>query len=207
MNPSLKNPFLMIIAGPTNSGKTSFVQMMINNRDKLFYPKIDEIIYCYTEWQPIYNELLKSDNITFIEGLPQTEDFKFDRFRLIILDDLMDKLDERVTRMFTKESHHRGISVVYITQNLFSKNKEHRTISLNTQYIVLFKNPRDQSQVVHLAKQMYPGNVNYMKDAYKKATSDPFGYLFIDLNQETSEEFRLRTNIFSEDSQIVFLPK
>ena len=126
MDPRLKNPFLMIIAGPTNSGKTLFVQKLINNRYKFLYPKLDEIIYCYSEWQPVYNELVKLDNITFIDGLPQTEHFKFDRFRLIILDDLMDKLDERVTRIFTKESHHRGISVVYITQNLFSNPTQPR---------------------------------------------------------------------------------
>jgi len=47
--------------------------------------------------------------------------------------------------MFTKISHHRNVSVVYLTQNVFDKNKYARTISLNAHYLVLIKNPRDAS--------------------------------------------------------------
>jgi hypothetical protein len=43
--------------------------------------------------------------------------------------DLMDETDQRVASLFTKKSHHRNISVMYIVQNLFY----HRTISLNAQ--------------------------------------------------------------------------
>jgi hypothetical protein len=43
-------------------------------------------------------------------------------------------------------------------QNTFSKGKENRTMSINTQYIVLFKNPRDQIGPAILARQMYPSN-------------------------------------------------
>ena len=58
-------------------------------------------------------------------------------------------------------------SVIYLVQNLFPKGKESRTISINAQYMVLFKNPRDNTQVVNLAKQMYPGRVKYMQDAFR----------------------------------------
>ena len=56
-----------------------------------------------------------------------------------------------------EESHHSDTSVIYLVQNLFSKNKESRTISLNAQYMIVFKNPRDSSQLANLARQMYPG--------------------------------------------------
>jgi len=39
---------------------------------------------------------------------------------LLIIDDLVHETDERVANIFTKGSHHRNISVVYIVQN-FSK--------------------------------------------------------------------------------------
>lgn len=64
---------------------------------------------------------------------------------------------------------------------------------LNAHYIVLFKNPRDKTVVVSLAKQMYPGNVKFMREAYENATKQPFGYLFIDLKPGTEEQLRLRT--------------
>jgi len=56
-----------------------------------------------------------------------------------------------------------------------------RTISLNVQYIALFKDPRDSGQFVHLAKQLYPHNSRYALDAYIDATKEPYGYLLLDL--------------------------
>ena len=115
--------------------------------------------------------------------------------------------DDRVTKLFTKGSHHRRLSVMYIVQNLFGKNKEQRTISLNSHYLVIFKNPRDASQVTHLAKQMYPGKTKYLQESFKEATSIPHGYLLIDLRQETPDHLRLRTRVFPDQSQVVYVQK
>jgi len=71
-----------------------------------------------------------------------------------------------------------------------------RTISLNSQYIVLFKNPRDNSQFAHLARQIYPHNYLYGIEAYKNNTQDAIGYLLIDLHNEQNEELRLRTRTY-----------
>ena len=90
-------------------------------------------------------------------------------------------------------------------QNLFPKNKESRTISLNSQYIVVFKNPRDVSQ---MAKQMYPGRVKFVQEAFADATSTPYGYILVDVEQDTPEDLRLRTSILPDDSvQYVYMPK
>ena len=92
-------------------------------------------------------------NMRMEEGLPQSFDNDGKR-GLVVLDDLMAETDERVTNLFTKKSHHSNTSVIYLVQNLFSKNKESRTISLNSQYMIVFKNPRDVTQMTTLAKQM-----------------------------------------------------
>ena len=110
----------------------------------------------------------------------------------------MAESDDRVTALFTKQSHHRNISVMFISQNLFNQGKGNRTISLNCHYMVLFKNPRDSSQIIHLAKQMYPGKPGFLKGIFQDATNEPYGYLFIDLKQNTPDHFRLRTQIFPE---------
>ena len=115
--------------------------------------------------------------------------------------------DDRVTKLFTKKSHHCNTFVIYLIQNLFPKGKENRTISLNAQYMVLFNNPRDATQVTHLAKQMYPGRIKYMQEAYADSTTGSYGYLFIDLRRETPECLRLRTNIFPEEIQYTYIPK
>ena len=98
--------------------------------------------------------------------------------------------------------------MLYLVQNIFPKNKESRTISLNSKYIVVFKNPRDASQKSHLARQMYPGRVKFVQEAFKDAKLVPYGYLLVDLKQDTPEDMRLRTTIFSDDGvQYVYLPK
>ena len=124
-----------------------------------------------------------------------------------MLDDLMTETDEPVTNLFTTKSHHCNTSVIYLVQNLFPKNKESRTISLNSQHIVVFKNPRDVSQMTTLAKQMYPGRVKFVQ-AFADATSTPYGYILVDLKQDTSEDVRLRTSILPDDAvQYVYMPK
>ena len=115
---------------------------------------------------------------------------------ILILDDLMSQADDRVENIFTKLSHHKSVSVLFLTQNLFFKSKQARTISLNSHYIVVFKNARDAMQISNLARQMYPGNSKFMVEAFKDATSGPYGYLLIDMKPYTEEAYRLRTNIF-----------
>ena len=39
-------------------------------------------------------------------------------------------------------------------------------MSLNCHYLILFKFPRDSSQISHLAKQMFPGDVKYMQEYF-----------------------------------------
>ena len=71
-------------------------------------------------------------------------------------------------------------------------------MALNTQYLILFKNPRDRQQVSVLARQMYPRKSQYFLDKFEKNTSRPYGYLLVDLKQETAESDRLKTNIFED---------
>ena len=79
----------------------------------------------------------------FEEGLPSVSMFDSATRNLIIID--MAEMDERVTALFTQKNHQRNTSVLYIVQNLFPQNKESCTISLNSQYTVVFTNPRDAS--------------------------------------------------------------
>ena len=76
---------------------------------------------------------------------------------------------------------------MYLVQNFFPKHKESRTISLNAQYMVLFKNQRDASQLTHLAKQIYLGRVNFVQEAFKDATNVLYGYLLVDLKQDSQK--------------------
>ena len=204
MDVRLKHPFTCTVAGPTSSGKTEFVFRLIKLADQVIDPSPEHVVYCYGEFQPAFAEF---PNVEFHEGLPDVS--RFDgRKILLILDDLMNEADQNVCNLFTTISHHRNVSVVFISQNLFHRNRFVRTMNLNTHYIVMFKNPRDAGQVATLARQMYPGKGNFVVEAYKDATKEPYGYLLIDLKPETDENYRIRTKIFPDDErQYVYVPK
>ena len=167
-------------------------------------PVPDEVMWCYGEWQPGYNQL---KGVVFVESLPKVEEWTMNQRRLVILDDLMSEADDRVTKLFTKGSHYQNMSVMFIVQNVFGTNKEQRTINLNSHHLVIFKNPRDASQITHLAKQMYPGKLKYVQESFKNATSRPHSYLLLDLRRDTPDYLRLRTNIFSPEQQVVYVQK
>lgn len=205
MDVRLKHPFTCTVAGPTCSGKTRFVFRLIRHAEKTIDPPPEKIVYCYGEFQPSFADF---PEVEFHEGLPEIDRFDGRHRVLLIIDDLMNEADQNVSNLFTKLSHHRNVSVVFVTQNLFHRNRHIRTMNLNTHYIVLFKNPRDANQVAILARQMYPGKSKFVVEAFGDATREPYGYLLIDLKPETDEKYRLRTNIFPDDDrQYVYVPK
>lgn len=129
---------------------------------------------------------------------------------VLVFDDLVTSLanDKRLTQLVIQGSHHCDLSVVILTQNLFAHGKEWRTISLNCQMMVLFKSPRDQSQVMSMSRQMFPHNPNVLIEAYRMATERPHGYLVINLKPNAVDQCRLMTNIIDEEGPaVVFVPK
>ena len=103
--------------------------------------------------------------------------------------------DKRISDLFTKGSHHRNLSIIYIVQNIFHQGKEMRNISLNAHYIVLFKSPRDKQNISMLARLVNPGKVQEFTRSYEDATRRPHGYLMLDLKPTTDDQQRLKTNV------------
>lgn len=192
------HPFTMIIAGPSGCGKTTFVCSLINQNKNLIKPNISKIIWCNPELNAIPKNLIFK-NIEFYNNLPETITNENNENILIVLDDLMiDTYNKQVCELFTKGSHHKNLSIILLIQNVFHQGKFCRDISLNVKYLVLFKNPRDKSQIVPLARQIYPENIREFLKVYNEITSAPYGYIVLDLTQNGSELFRIRSNIFEK---------
>ena len=86
-----------------------------------------------------------------------------------------------VIALFTKLVHHKKLFVVMLTQNFFHKTSETRTRRLNAQYLIIFKNPSDATQIATIGRQMYPHDPKFLHAAFKAATCKPHGYIFIEL--------------------------
>ena len=198
---SFKHPFSMVVSGPSGSRKSVWTKKLLLS--SLIQPSPERIIWCFGQWQPLYDNIRKKiPRIEFVNGIPDhlNDQHYIDvrKRNILVFDYLMTeaKCDQRIADLFTKGSHHRNISVVYLTQNLFPQGKACRDIILNTQYMVLFNNPIDRQQVVTLARRIYPSTSTVFMKRFERATSYPYGHLVIDLKSDTAEKDRLHTKIF-----------
>lgn len=201
----LKFPFRMILAGSSGSGKSCLLADIIINRHVLIDKKIDRIIYC-AKYATSMPKVLRNNNlIQFHEGLPDEEMVKNEDKKnvLICLDDLLETAfsSDLVSNLFT-QGRNRNTSVVLLTQNLFPQFKHARNVSLNANYIIVFRNMRDRSSIGHLAKQVCPGNSRAFSDLFSNHINTPFSYLFLDFTQDVPDVFRYRTDILSDTPSI-----
>lgn len=206
---AFQHPISMIVSGPSGSGKTTFTLDLINNLNRLVEPLIENILWCYSEDNALrtQNQINEQQRqkIKYHKGLPESFENPDDTPMLIILDDLMmEANNSMLCELYTRGSHHRNQSVVLISQNMFHRGAHCRDVSLNTKYMVVFKNPRDQTQIRYLAKQICPDNTKELLGVFKEVTDTPHNYLLFDLTQETNDWFRFRTNIFDENYTVVY---
>lgn len=204
------HPSTWIVAGPSQSGKTHFTSRILT--ESLIEPAPTRIVWAYSIYQPSY-EHLKSvlPFIEFHKGLDANilNSFSPDENNLLVIDDLMRESGDGdlVGDIFTRGSHHLNLSTILIVQNIFHKCKALRECSLNTHYMVIFKIPRDQTQVRTLSSQMFPRKSNFLNAALEDACiQQDRGYLVIDLRNDTPSDMRVRTSVFPGEQTIVYKP-
>ena len=203
---TLKHPRRMLIYGPSGSGKSTFVEKLLYYMKEMFDFYFDKIIYCSEQWFP-ENDSIHGIEIEKVIHLERKliENLSPQDKNLIILDDNMHKFckDPLISDIFTKYSHHKNIFVIILFQTNFPSEKFKMDIASNSTYVVLMSNPMNERQMSTLCLQR--GGAFIMK-CYKDATSNnPYSYLFLDCDQETPEEVRVRTNIFPNEDSISFV--
>ena len=214
----IKCPFNMLIAGPTQSGKTTWVsRLLLYSEDLLEHPP--RIIHWYTPHRYPPLELEKLGNRLFPHaGLPWDGDDEEEEGAepragdVIVIDDFAEETanSKELTRFLTKNSHHKNVSVIVLTQNLFWGGKETRTQSLNMHYLVLMRQARDHKQIRTLGRQLTQTDKEYRAflEAYNDATcSRAFSYLLVSMHPRDDRQLLLRSTIFPEEapSTLVYL--
>ena len=104
-----------------------------------------------------------------------------------------------ILKLFTSERSHLGCSLVLMPQNIFPKGSPSTTISINAQYQVHFRNPRDSLQISILARQLCPLNSKSFLEIYKRAMDRAYGYLFCCFTQSCPDEIRYCTNVLPNE--------
>ena len=218
MSYKLKHPFNCIIAGPSGCGKTIFMRRLLAEFSDQIDINVDlvNVLWAHGQAQQLHKVPVSKANITYYDGLPSENELDEMRPDIIVIDDLMTEIanNKTVTNLFSKYGHHNNVSVFFLTQNIFHGGSQTRSTSLNSHYMVCFKNPRDERQIEHVGRQVTPRSYpkHFFIEVFESATKDNHGYLLIDCHPKSSLLLKFRTRIFRSDNTkgkvepIVYLP-
>ena len=150
-----KHPTTIQVSEPTRCGKTRFERRIIE--EQLIQPFATRIIWEFSELQQDYDMIRERyPSIEFEKGWRDEifDSLSPEQCNILVLDDQMGVASSStsVADLFTKGSHHRNLTVIYLVQNVYNQGKRMRTISLNSHYSVVFRNGRDASQFRRRAK-------------------------------------------------------
>jgi len=198
-----------LLVGPSGSGKTHRVASILKHKNDLIKngSDIQNVIFCYASWQPIYDVLTANKSVTkWINKAPTNdefcklvEDYKDDGGSIVVIDDFMSEIGKDMMQIVTVSARHLNTSTFILFQSLFPPNPLARQISLNVKYMHIHKNPRENAQIQYLARQLHPENYKWIVEAYHEATNKPFSCFLIDLIQTCPEHVRFRSDFLPEE--------
>ena len=107
--------------------------------------------------------------------------------------------------LFTKGSHHRNLTVIFLVQNVYNQGKSERTISLLSHYCVVLRIGLNASQFRAMANLICPNDGKWLVDSFTHATLKPYGYLVRDYYPSTHEDQTIVTNILTENQLTYYI--
>ena len=183
-----------IIFGQTGAGKTHFVLEVIKR--KLILPFPQNIYYMYSveqDFMKTWNDT-NTTPITFIKGL-DFESMDTSKPSMLVIDDLILSNNKEVGEMFILGSHHKKISLFFLTQTLFPNCSIFRTMSENAHYYVLFHCQRHIRKVHTLFHQAFDKeNIKRVTNAYKRAGNKPRGFIVLSFSPLLPKEITVVTD-------------
>ncbi len=193
-------PFGVMIVGPPMSGKSYFTLELIRRSSEFLNTPPTRMVYAYGVWQSVFDNV---NNVEFVKGVDGLSDIDFDpgKTHLLVIDDLRGKLcnNKELFILFTREMHHKNITVLFLVHNLFKQGASMRNVALSCQVMVLFKSPRDKGETKVLERQL---DIKDLHRAYQTAIKHRYGYLVINLQPHIPDELRLQTGILDTHRRI-----
>ena len=198
----LEKPFRLIIGGGSGTGKTTFMQRLVNENH--FSSPFDKIVYCYPEY--LVNVPVEFDQmIDFRPGIGDMEYFaSLPKNTLIILDDLMNEAgnSKDIMKLFSVVARKNNLSIIFLVQNLFDQSKQFRNIRLNATGLVMFKFYAAQQVHYRLVRDLGMDNL-ISKRSLDNILHERYSYIMFDIHPNRQTDFGcIRTNIFERNFSI-----
>ena len=199
-------PFSWLVSGSSGAGKSYMLSKFIKHHKRLIVPQQKKLLVAYRHIQPLYHDFSKYIETEFMKepNLIPNPDTELNNATILLIDDLMKSIQECID-FFTIHSHHKNLCVIFVTQNLYAQGL--RTLSLNANYLTIYRNPRDSSQIRFLARQLEPNDSKLVIKAYEMATKTAHGYLHINCMQKCNKLFKYRDKIDANDNCSIFISK
>ena len=158
---STKNRIFISLVGPSETEKSQLIHKWL--KIGIYQPTFDKMYIFYQHSQPLYDvmqkeieklEFVRGGSFEFIDWL-KNNGTKY----LLICDDCCAEIwNSKAFVDIATAGRHRGLSKIYIKNNLFHQSKLGRDVELQNTRIVLFKSPRDVIQVNTLSTQLGLGS-------------------------------------------------
>ena len=187
----------ILVVGSSGSGKTTAVLRII--KERLIDPFPTKIFYLYGAYQSDFETWKKDETnpkITFIDGRDLSVVDRYNEPKLLICDDLILQLNRTLAQHFIAGSSHKNTTTIFISHSLFLNNELYRLISNNSQYLILFKNKRNFSQVATLARQILGTRHELLLSAYKYVK--PYDFVLLSFHPLVPEELLVTADYFEK---------
>ena len=222
-----------ILCGPSQSGKSEFIQNMIRHKKKVFSQPYSKFIYCSPHLstdggedaavspgdaayrqnlidlaQP--EEMVFYDHIITLTELNQESNYGEQRL-LVFIDDFSENVfsQDVTVKLFIKLSSHANTDIAVATHSgIKSSSGKHFSIVWNSaNTIVLFPTLADRASIGFLSQRMFPYSDNHLGKCLAQANQLLGNYchiiIFCNLDNDLNRTYEVRANIF-EDAYILF---
>lgn len=199
----------LLIWGPSETGKTTLLLDIIANTDTLYATPVHKIIFYYSQWQPVYDELQKSNpSIVFVENQQQAEEAIASEkgHKLCIFDDhfqsAVSETNKFLFDLLTIRCHHDNTSVIMVTHIVFDPKL--KNLVTNFQQFV-FTNIRNSLSVSTFLQQYSRPTYKQLLNHYEYLMNkQEFGTFFFSKHPKTSFDIRVRSSVVPRRGTIVF---
>lgn len=197
---------------------------LIHRRHEITKDRLNKVIYFYSENQDKLKEFAKTHSeVIFTKNMEDLPNL-VERNSLVVIDDndAGIKDNSSITELFINGCHHRFCSAIsYSTGKFFPLNKTYefsfvciiecfsKEISYreNSMYKVIFKQTAYKTTELAVGCQLAPGNPDYIRDSYEKATAVEYRPLIFDWHQFSEDHSRVRASLFPSDDCEVYCPE
>lgn len=210
-----KHPTQMLIGGPTKSGKTTLLMRLLRERGQMFSHPFEKIYWFYKMENSIRQARQEFPEINYVEGHVSNkfvEGLDIDSHKMLIMDDMQElvansKSLEALMNIFTRDSHHKNLTVIFLVQDLFMKNMH--KVARQCENVIAMSNGSSGSNIMNMGRRQFgPGTAPFIKWALTQVRlQSTHGYLCLSSGAGISPCESCKTFIFPGEPNTFFVAK